>query len=126
MAIFAEIDNDNIVVRVLVTSDEKPGEGYYWLLDRFGGTWIKTCQDTRGGVHRLGGEPLRKNFAGVGFTYDEDRDAFIPPKPFESWVLNEATCLWDSPVPHPQDGKSYSWDEESLSWIEIVEEEAAE
>lgn len=126
MAHFARIDDQNIVQEVLATSDQKPGEGYYWLVERFGGTWIKTSYNTKGGEHVLGGTPLRKNFASVGFTYDEERDAFIPPKPWESWVLNESTCLWDPPVPYPDEEKLYYWDEESLSWIEIVEEEAAE
>lgn len=122
MAHFAKIDENNTVVEVLVTNNEKPEEGLLWLIEKFGGTWIKTSYNTIGGQHLEGGTPLRKNFAGVGFTYDEDRDAFIPPKPFESWILNENTCLWDSPVPYPEDGKNYSWDEDSLSWIEIVEE----
>ena len=123
MAHFAEIDNSGTVIRVLATDNAKPGEGYFWLVENLGGTWVKTSYNTVGGQHKLGGTPLRKNFAGVGFTYDVERDAFIPPKPFESWVLNEDTCLWDSPIPYPTDGQDYSWDEEAGDWIEIVEAE---
>ena len=82
------------------------------------GKWIQTSYNTYGGKHRLGGVPLRKNFASVGFTYDIERDAFIPPKEFDSWILNEETCLWESPTPMPTDEtKAYDWDEESKSWI---------
>lgn len=122
MAHFAEIDKKNKVIRVLVTDNNKPNEGHDWLIARFGGTWIKTSYNTQGGVHLQGGEALRKNFAGVGYTYDTDRDAFIPLKPFESWVLNEDTCLWDAPVPYPTDGADYYWDEETTSWAEAVDE----
>lgn len=75
---------------------------------------------TYGGVHKLGGIPLRKNFAGIGFKYDGESDAFIPPSPFESWILNKETCLWESPIPFPQDGKLYNWDEEQQQWIEFA------
>ena len=78
--------------------------------------WKQTSYNTIGGVHKLGGTPLRKNHAGIGFTYDEDKDAFIPPKPFASWTLNEETCLWDSPVVKPDDGKIYLWNEETQQW----------
>lgn len=122
MAHFAEINNSGIVIRVLATDNAKPGEGYFWLVENLGGTWIKTSYNTRAGQHLQGGTPLRKNFAGIGFTYDQDRDAFIPPKDFESWKLNEETCRWEPPIPYPQDGKDYYWDEDSVSWIEIVEE----
>jgi len=83
----------------------------------FGDGWVQTSYNTRGGQHPEG-NPLRKNFAGVGFTYDADRDAFIPPQPFPSWTLNEETCLWNAPSPHPQDGGFYAWDEDTLSWVE--------
>lgn len=122
MAHYAEINSENIVTRVLVVSNDKPNEGYDWLVERFGGTWVKTSYNTYGGEHSLGGTPLRKNYAGIGFTYDANRDAFIPPKPFESWVLNEDTCLWDPPTPYPSDDKDYGWDEDTVSWIEVVEE----
>jgi len=99
MAHWAEIDETNKVLRVVVTNNDKPDEGHQWLMDNLGGTWIKTSYNTRGGVHILGGTPLRKNYAGIDFIYDPIRDAFIPPKPVVegmSFVLNEDTCLWDT------------------------------
>ena len=78
--------------------------------------WVQTSYNTHGGVHSLGGTPLRKNFAGIGMTYDETRDAFIPKKPFNSWILNETTCLWNAPVARPNDGKMYTWNETNLNW----------
>ena len=92
------------------------------FVDSTPGKWIQTSYNTYGGQHPEG-RPLRKNYAGIGFTYDKDRDAFIPPKPFDSWVLNEDTCLWDAPVPMPEDGKQYKWNEETLSWVEVPEPE---
>lgn len=109
MAHFAELDENNIVLRVLVTDNDFPNEGYDWLVDNLGGTWVQTSYNAN----------FRKNFAGVGFSYDPERDAFIPPKPFESWTLNEDACNWEAPVAYPTDGKIYKWDEESLSWIEV-------
>ena len=109
MAHFAELDENNIVLRVLVTDNDFPNEGYDWLVDNLGGTWVQTSYNAN----------FRKNFAGIGFSYDAERDAFIPPKPFESWTLNEDTCNWEAPVAYPTDGKIYKWDEESLSWIEV-------
>jgi hypothetical protein len=82
--------------------------------------WIQTSYRTYGGQHPEG-RPLRKNYAGIGYTYDLERDAFIPPKPYSSWVLNEDTCLWDAPVPYPEDGNMYEWNEEVLSWVKIEE-----
>lgn len=122
MAHFAEIDENGIVLRVLVTSNDKPNEGYDWLVSKLGGTWVKTSYNTSGGEHLLGGTPLRKNYAGIGYTYDFERDAFIPPKPFESWTLDEATCLWEAPIPYPTDGKPYRWDEDAQNWTEITGE----
>ena len=110
MAHWAEIDENNIVLRVNVGDNNEPDEGYQWLLDNLGGTWVKTSYNAT----------IRKNYAGIGYTYDEIRDAFIPPKPFESWVLNENTCNWEAPVEYPTDDKSYDWDEATLSWIEIA------
>jgi hypothetical protein len=78
--------------------------------------WKQTSYNTRGGVHKLGGTPFRKNHASIGMTYDEDRDAFISPKPFNSWTLNETTCLWDPPVVKPDDGQRYNWNEENQTW----------
>jgi hypothetical protein len=97
MAHFAEINSKNIVTRVLVTDDKMPNEGYDFLLEVFGGRWVKTSYNTWAGEHVTGGTPLRKNFAGIGFTYDEQRDAFIPPQPSEDAVLDEETCLWVIP-----------------------------
>jgi hypothetical protein len=97
MAHWAEVDEDGIVLRVTVGSNDDSDEGYQWLIDNLGGTWVKTSYNTQGGVHTNGGTPLRKNYAGIGFTYDSGRDAFIAPKanchPEE--VLNEETCLWE-------------------------------
>ena len=116
MAHWAELDENNIVTRVLVGSNDDPDEGYQWLIDNLGGTWVKTSYNTQGGVHSLGGTPLRKNYAGIGYSYDSTRDAFIPPKPFNSWNLNENSCLWEAPIAYPTDGKMYTWDEESINW----------
>ena len=97
MAHWAEIDENGIVLRVTVGSNDDADEGYQWLIDNLGGTWVKTSYNTTGGVHTLGGTPLRKNYAGVGYTYDSERDAFIPPKPEDGdFVLNEDTCQWES------------------------------
>ena len=82
--------------------------------------WKQTSYNTYGGVHSSGGTPFRKNHAGIGFTYDENRDAFIPPKPFNSWILNEDTCLWNAPVAYPQDDNEYTWNKSTLTW-DIVE-----
>lgn len=123
MAHFAEINEDGLVTRVLVTSNEMPAEGFYWLQERFGGTWIKTSFNTWAGQHRLGGTPLRKNFAGIGYTYDAERDAFIPPKDYPSWVLNEDTCLWEAPVAKPSGSDVvYIWDEDAVNWVENTAE----
>lgn len=83
-------------------------------------SWVQTSYNTRNGVHMLGGTPLRKNYAGIGFTYDAQRDAFIPPKPYQSWVLNEDTCDWECPVPYPQDGKRYAWNDDLAQWDVFV------
>jgi hypothetical protein len=116
MAHWSELDENNLVTRVTVGNNEDSDEGYQWLLDNLGGRWIKTSYNTRGGIHTLGGTPLRMNFGDVGYTYDEELDAFIPPKEYESWVLNEETCLWEAPVPCPEDG-NYFWSENELNWI---------
>lgn len=110
MAHFAKVV-DGVVTEVIVAELE--------FIQTLDGEWIQTSYNTLGGVHTNGGTPLRKNYAGIGYTYDQTRDAFIPPKPFNSWTLNEESCLWDSPVPHPSDGKRYTWNEDSLAWIEI-------
>lgn len=121
MAHWAEIDENNLVTRVLVGNNNDSNEGYDWLIENLGGTWVKTSYNTHGGVHNGGGTPLRKNYAGIGYTYDADRDAFIPPQPFASWVLNEDTCLWEAPVEYPSDGKIYIWDEDATNWVEVEE-----
>jgi len=101
MSHWAEIDNNNIVLRVTVGDNNDPAgdEGYSWLVNNLGGTWVKTSYNTHGNIHFTGGTPLRKNFAAIGSTYDPIRDAFIPPKPNSSWVLNESTCIWEPPAP---------------------------
>jgi hypothetical protein len=121
---FAKLDENNVVTFVTVGRQEDDGLEAE-LTARTGDVYKQTSYNTRGGVHYNPetGAPsedqtkaFRFNYAGIGFTYDEARDAFIPPKPFESWVLNETTCLWVAPVPHPEDGEFYAWDEESTSW----------
>lgn len=113
MAHWAEIDDNNIVIRVVVCDNNDPNgdEGYQWLVDNLGGTWVKTSYNGN----------IRKNFAGAGHVYDQDRDAFVPPRPYESWVLNEDTCLWEPPHPYPLDGQNYIWDETTTSWTLIQE-----
>ncbi len=113
MAHFAQIDENNIVINVLVAEQEFINSGVVGDPSR----WIQTSYNTYGGIHRLGGTPLRKNYAGIGCSYDTSRDAFISPKPFNSWVLNEDTCLWEAPIPMPTDGKMYRWDEATVSWV---------
>lgn len=103
---FAKVEN-GLVTQVIVA--EQP------FIDKQTGTWVQTSYNTHGGVHNEGGTPLRKNYAGIGYTYDEKRDAFIAPPPFPSWVLNEETCLWESPIQRPSDGL-WIWNEESGSW----------
>ncbi len=129
MAHFAEIDALQRVIRVLVVEDidtqNKDGNevdsiGMKYLNKAFGGTWLKTSYNTIGNVHRLGGTPFRKNYAGTGFTYDLTKDAFIPPKPYASWTLVEATCQWTAPVARPADGKQYDWNEATTNWVEVV------
>jgi hypothetical protein len=111
MSHFAKVC-DGIVTQVIVAEQD--------FIDSLpdASLWVQTSYNTYAGQHPEG-RPLRKNYAGIGFTYDADRDAFIPPKPFASWVLNETTCLWGSPIPYPTDGKQYMWDEPTLSWKNI-------
>ena len=112
MSHFAKVEN-GIVTQVVVAEQDVIDSGL------FGSGWVQTSYNTHGGQHPEG-RPLRKNYAGVGYTYDTDRDAFIPPKPFSSWSLNETTCLWDAPTPMPTDEKRYAWDEPTTSWIEVT------
>lgn len=123
MSHFAEIDGEGTVLRVLVVADDKESRGQEFLADDLGlgGTWKKTSYNTVGGVHSNGGTPFRKNFAGIGYKYDTEKDAFIPPKPFTSWTLDEETCLWNAPTPMPTDDKIYVWDEPTTSWKEATE-----
>ena len=113
MSHYAKIEN-GIVVQVIVAEEDFIATGA--LGDP--ANWIQTSYNTHGGKHPED-RPLRKNYAGVGYAYDEQRDAFIPPQPFASWLLNEDTCLWDAPVAMPTDDKKYAWDEESVSWKEV-------
>lgn len=112
MSHFAKVEN-GIVTQVIVAEQDVIDSGL------FGTSWVQTSYNTAGGVHKNGGTPLRKNYAGIGFTYDANRDAFIPPQPYPSWTLNETTCLWEAPTPMPTDGKRYMWDEPTMSWIEV-------
>ena len=122
MAHFARLDSNNIVDFVVVGRDEDNGKEAE-LSARTGDVYKQTSYNTHGGVHALGGTPFRKNYAGLGYTYDAGRDAFIPQRPYPSWVLDEFSCLWNAPVPYPTDGKRYSWNEESLAWDEIPDAE---
>lgn len=115
MAHWAEINDKNIVQRVLVTANDDPNgdEGYQWLVDNLGGTWIKTSYNGN----------IRKRFAAIGYTYDADRDAFIEPKPYKSWTLDPETLAWQAPTAYPTDGQNYYWNEKTKTWILIPIEE---
>jgi len=116
MSHFAKIEN-NIVTQVIVAEQDVIDSGLFGSPS----AWVQTSYNTYGGEHRLGGTPLRKNYAGVGYTYDSERDAFIPPQPYNSWKLDEATCLWKAPkaMPKAKANTIYSWNEETLSWDAI-------
>ena len=126
MASFAKIGLNSKVIEVLsvhnnVLKDsngiEQEVNGIDFLTKLTGwAIWKQTSYNTHGGIHKSGGTPFRKNHAGIGYTYDEDRDAFIPKKPFNSWILNEQTCQWEAPTPMPNDGKKYNWNETNLTW----------
>jgi hypothetical protein len=123
MAHYAFLDSNNIVTEVIVGKDEGE-EGVDWEAHygAFRGQICKrTSYNTSGGVHSGGGTPFRKNYAGIGYSYNQIRDAFIPPKPYASWLLNEDTCLWGPPVPYPNDGNRYVWDEITTSWVQVGE-----
>jgi hypothetical protein len=119
MAHYAFLDENNIVTEVIVGKDEgeqdTDWEVHYGIFR--GQPCKRTSYNTHGGVHVSGGTPYRKNYAGIGYTYDATRDAFIPPQPYASWVLNDNTCLWESPVPYPDDGERYAWDEDQQQWV---------
>lgn len=112
MSHWAEIDENNTVLRVVVGNNNHPDEGYSWIINNLGGRWVQTSYN----------KTIRKNYAGVGFTYDEQRDAFIAPQPFPSWVLDEEICQWQAPKPKPDDGKDYEWNEDVQNWTEITGE----
>ena len=123
MAHYAFLNMQNIVTEVIVGKDETDGPTNWEM--HYGNIREQVCKrtsyNTRGGVHSESGTPFRKNYAGIGYTYDFARDAFIPPKPFDSWTLNENSCLWGAPVAMPDDGQQYSWNEETTSWDLITE-----
>ena len=119
MAHFAKLDENNMVTFVTVGRDEDNGKENE-LTARTGDVYKQTSYNTHGGVHTLGGTPLRKNYAGLGYTYDVSRDAFIPPKPYVSWVLNETTANWEAPTPYPTNGKMYRWDESTIQWVVVI------
>ena len=131
MATFAKIGLNSKVIEVLSVHNnklldsngaEQEVNGIDFLTKLTGWSiWKQTSFNTHGGVHKLGGTPFRKNHAGIGFTYDEDRDAFIPPKPFNSWILNEDTCQWEAPVAYPDDDNRYTWNETNQTW-DLVED----
>ena len=110
MSHYAKIE-DGVVTNVIVAEQD--------FIDTQAGTWVQTSYNTKGGVHTLGGTPLRKNYAGTGYVYDSDRDAFYVPQPYPSWSLDEGTCLWEPPVAHPNNGKEYTWNEATTSWDEV-------
>lgn len=109
MSHWAEIDENNIVTRVLVGNNSEPDEGEAFM-NSLGGTWVKTSYNGN----------IRKNYAGIGYSYDAERDAFIAPKPFDSWILDEDTCRWEAPVAYPTDGKMYTWNEDNTNWEEVA------
>lgn len=115
MSHYAKLDNNNIVTDVITAEQD--------FINSIDGKWLQTSYNTKRGKHLLGGEPLRMNYAGIGFFYNSRLDAFISPKPYESWLLDENICDWVSPVQKPDDGKFYVWNEDSLNWVEIQSEE---
>lgn len=126
MATFVKLNSENIVEQgisihnneLLDNGIESEQKGIDFCKSLFGQdtNWKQTSYNTQGGIHKLGGTPFRKNHAGIGFTYDQNRDAFIPPKPYNSWLLNEDTCQWQSPVTYPEDKKRYIWNEGNQTW----------
>ena len=107
MTHFAKIENDTVTQVIVAEQD---------FIDWQPGEWVQTSYNTRGGQHPEG-RPLRKNYAGVGYSYDRQKDAFIPPQPFPSWTLNDETCLWNAPVPYPEDGELWYWNEDLQNWV---------
>ena len=124
MAHYAFLDEHGVVTEVIAGRNEDDTTGgvtdwEQWYGDFRGQVCKRTSYNTVGGQHLLGGTPFRKNYAGIGYTYDAARDAFIAPQPYASWVLNESTCNWEPPVPYPTDGEQYSWDEDTTSWFAV-------
>jgi len=123
MAHYAFLNMQNIVTEVIVGKDETDGPTNWEI--HYGNFREQVCKrtsyNTRGGVHVNSGTPFRKNYAGIGYTYDETRDAFIPPKPYDSWTLNETSCLWEAPTAYPDDDQMYTWNEETTSWDIVTE-----
>lgn len=122
MAHYAFLDDNNTVTEVIVGKDEgEDGVDWEQHYGAFRGQVCKrTSYNTNGGIHSNGGIPLRKNYAGIGFTYDAGRDAFISPQPYPSWVLNEESCQWKAPLPNPDDGQLYQWDEDAGDWAMVA------
>lgn len=131
MAHYAFLDENNVVTEVIVGKDENEDgiDWEQWYGDFRGQRCLRTSYNTNGGIHydQATGQPsndqtkaLRGNYAGIGYTYSDSLDAFIPQKPFDSWVLNESTFSWDPPIPYPSDGKFYNWDEETKTWVEVI------
>lgn len=124
MAHYALLDENNVVTQVITGRDEDDHHGGVTDWEEFYGdfhsqTCKRTSYNTFGNQHRDGGTPFRGNYAEIGFRYDTDLDAFIPPQPYPSWVLNETSCLWDAPVPYPDDGLDYDWNKDTASWVQI-------
>ena len=127
MAYFSKLNSENIVEQVISINNaiitdangiekEQLGVDFINNLYETNDIWKQTSYNTHGGIHNSNGTPFRKNYAGIGYSYDENRDAFIPPKPYISWILNETTCLWEAPVARPNDNNIYSWNEENQNW----------
>jgi len=124
MASFCKIGKGNIVEKVVAVSNdiattEQAGVDFLNTLYKTRDVWKQTSYNTSAGEHLLGGTPFRKNFAGIGFKYDQTLDAFIPPKTYNSWILNEDTCQWEAPIEYPEDDKKYNWNEETQTWNEV-------
>lgn len=111
MSNWAQVDEDNIVIQVAVGNNELEDEGYSWFVENLGGRWIKTSYNAK-----ING--FRKNYAGIGYTWDEENDRFIPPQPYPSWTLND-DVMWEAPAPYPHDGFAYVWNEETVSWVQV-------
>ena len=112
MSHFAKINENNIVTQVIIAEQD--------FINIIEGEWIQTSYNTYGGKHLLGGTPLRYNYAGIGYIYNREHDAFYAPQPYNSWILNKETFIWEPPIPYPTDDKMYNWDESIINWKEII------